>query len=192
MLTLKRRVHSLFSTKTKVAGWGFSPLILSYVSLGVELIQVKWYYFSYPFQWSCSWFCVCLWYCNFLTGILNSHKDVWVYVKVQVCLCPTPWTIAQQALLSMEFSRQEYWSGLPFPSSGYLLTQELNPGLLHCKQILYHLSYQVISLLNWCFCRGRRTRTSYWAILLVLLSGISFSLVIPGFTFSFMLQVICN
>ena len=26
----------------------------------------------------------------------------------------TPWTIAHQALLSMEFSRQEYWSGLPF------------------------------------------------------------------------------
>ena len=33
-------------------------------------------------------------------------------------LCPfaTPWTVARQAPLSMEFSRQEYWSGLPFPS----------------------------------------------------------------------------
>ena len=29
----------------------------------------------------------------------------------------TPWTIAGQAPLSMEFSRQEYWNGLPFPSS---------------------------------------------------------------------------
>ena len=28
----------------------------------------------------------------------------------------TPWTVAHQATLSMEFSRQEYWSGLPFPS----------------------------------------------------------------------------
>ena len=28
----------------------------------------------------------------------------------------TPWTIAHQSLISMEFSRQEYWSGLPFPS----------------------------------------------------------------------------
>ena len=27
----------------------------------------------------------------------------------------TPWTVAQQTSLSMEFSRQEYWSGLPFP-----------------------------------------------------------------------------
>ena len=35
--------------------------------------------------------------------------------------CPTlvtPWTIARQAPLSMGFSRQEYWSGLPFPSAG--------------------------------------------------------------------------
>ena len=29
----------------------------------------------------------------------------------------TPWTVARQAPLSMEFSRQEYWNGLPFPSS---------------------------------------------------------------------------
>ena len=32
----------------------------------------------------------------------------------------TPWTVARQALLSMEFSRQEYWSGLPFLSLGDL------------------------------------------------------------------------
>ena len=39
-----------------------------------------------------------------------SH--VWLFV--------TPWTVAHQAPLSMGFSRQEYWSGLPFPSSGDL------------------------------------------------------------------------
>ena len=32
----------------------------------------------------------------------------------------TPWTVALQAPLSMGFSRQEYWSGLPFPSPGGL------------------------------------------------------------------------
>ena len=37
----------------------------------------------------------------------------------------TPWTIAHQATLSMGFSRQEYWSGLPFPSPGDLP----NPGI---------------------------------------------------------------
>ena len=31
-----------------------------------------------------------------------------------------PWTVALQAPLSMDFSRQEYWSGLPFPSPGDL------------------------------------------------------------------------
>ena len=37
--------------------------------------------------------------------------------------CPTlvtPWTVARHVPLSMEFSRQEYWSGLPFPSPGDL------------------------------------------------------------------------
>ena len=59
--------------------------------------------------------------------------------------CPTlstPWTVAHQAPLSMEFSRHEYWSGLPFPSPGIFPTQESNPGLLHCRQILYWLSYE--------------------------------------------------
>ena len=38
----------------------------------------------------------------------------------RVRLFATPWTVAHQALLSMEFSGQEYWSGLPFPSPGDL------------------------------------------------------------------------
>ena len=37
----------------------------------------------------------------------------------------TPWTVAHQAPLSMEFSRQEYWSGLPFPTPEDLS----NPGI---------------------------------------------------------------
>ena len=122
--------------------------------------------------------------------------------------CPTLatlWTVAHQTPLSMGFPRQEYWSGLPFPSSGDLpnpgtkpaspafagglfttepagksyiyigvsnslqphglyspwkspgqntgvgshsllqgifLIQRSNPGLLHCRWILYHLSHQ--------------------------------------------------
>ena len=38
-----------------------------------------------------------------------------VCVLSRVWLFATPWTVAHQAPLSMEFSRQEYWSGLPFP-----------------------------------------------------------------------------
>ena len=39
----------------------------------------------------------------------------------------TPWTVTHQAPLSMEFSRQEYWSGLPFPFSGHLPSPEIEP-----------------------------------------------------------------
>ena len=43
-----------------------------------------------------------------------------VFVLNRVQLFQTPWTVAYQAPLSMQFSRQEYWSGLPFPSPGDL------------------------------------------------------------------------
>ena len=47
---------------------------------------------------------------------------VHVYVCVVSCvqLSETPWNLAHQAPLSMEFSRQEYWSGLPFSPPGHL------------------------------------------------------------------------
>ena len=54
----------------------------------------------------------------------------------------TPGTVACQTPLSMGFSRQEYWNGLPFPSPGIFPTQESNLGLLHCRQILYQLSHE--------------------------------------------------
>ena len=49
----------------------------------------------------------------------------------------TPWTVACQVPLAMEFPRQEHWSRLPFPSPGDLLTQGSNPLLLFGRQILY-------------------------------------------------------
>ena len=39
----------------------------------------------------------------------------------------TPWTVARQAPLSMGFSRQEYWSGLPFPPPGDLPSPGIEP-----------------------------------------------------------------
>ena len=54
----------------------------------------------------------------------------------RVGLFVTPWTVAYQAPPSMGFSRQEYWSGLPFPSPGDLLTQGSNLGLLNSRQTL--------------------------------------------------------
>ena len=45
----------------------------------------------------------------------------------------TQWTVTLQTPPSMGFFRQEYWSGLPCPFLGILLTQESNPCLLHCR-----------------------------------------------------------
>ena len=47
-----------------------------------------------------------------------------------VSLFVTPWTITYQASLSMGFSRQEYWSGLPFPSPGDCPNSGIKPGSL--------------------------------------------------------------
>ena len=51
-------------------------------------------------------------------------------VLSRVQLFVTPWTVALQAPLSMEFSRQEYWSGLSLPIPGYLLNPGIKPAFL--------------------------------------------------------------
>ena len=70
------------------------------------------------------------------------HFSDLVKLLSHVQLFATPWTVAYQAPPSMEFSRQEYWSGLPFLLQGIFPTQGLNPGLPYCRQTLYHLSHQ--------------------------------------------------
>ena len=66
----------------------------------------------------------------FFSNISLSYKLVKVKVKLLSCvqLFATPWTVAYQASLSMGFSRQEYWSGLPFPSPGDLPNPGTKPG----------------------------------------------------------------
>ena len=59
--------------------------------------------------------CIYTIYIDILALTSLSHVQLFV----------TPWTVAYQAPPSMEFSRQEYWSGLPFPSPGDLP----NPGI---------------------------------------------------------------
>ena len=59
-----------------------------------------------------------------------------------VRLFATPWTIAYQAPPSMGFSRQEYWSGLPFPSPRDLPNPGIEPRSLLSRQTLYCLSHQ--------------------------------------------------
>ena len=58
-------------------------------------------------------------------------------------LATPPWTVSLQAPLCMELSRQEYWTGLPFPSPEDLPHPGIKPMTsLHCGQILYLLSRQ--------------------------------------------------
>ena len=109
-------------------------------------------------------------------------KGIWLYVWSHMCWpnliknkycmencvcaqsCPTLcdlMILAFQAPLSMEFSRQEYWSGKLFPSPGIFPTQRSNPGLPHCGWILYFLNNQgnprKLEWVAYLFCRG-----SYW------------------------------
>ena len=58
----------------------------------------------------------------------------------RIGLFATPWTVAHQAPPSMEFSRQEHWSGLPFPPPGDLPDPRIEPTSPACigRQILYH------------------------------------------------------
>ena len=56
----------------------------------------------------------------------------------RVRLSLTPCAVAHQAPLSMGFPRQGYWSGWPCPSPRHLLNPALNPGLRHCRHVLFH------------------------------------------------------
>ena len=80
-----------------------------------------------------------------------SLKRVITYIMVAcaqllscVQLFATPWTVACQAPLSVGFPRQEYWSGLPFPSLGTLP----DPGIKHRSPTLQadSLPYEPMNL----------------------------------------------
>ena len=81
-----------------------------------------------------SWCAVC---------VLSRFRHVGLFV--------TLWTVAHQAPLSVGFSRQEYWSGLPCPPPGDLPTQGSNPHLLrllNCRRISVHGILQA-RILEW-------------------------------------------
>ena len=92
-------------------------------------------------------FCFCFpmaWVLNFHEPSFQysmSSKSVYACVLGCVWLFATPQTIARQFPLSTGFSRQEYWSGLPFPPPGDLPdpeTQPTSPVSSACRRILYH------------------------------------------------------
>ena len=69
-----------------------------------------------------------------------------LFSRVQLFL--TPWSIAYWLPLSMGFSRQEYWSGLPFPSPRDLLDPRMDPHILHWQADSLSLSYLGSPILN--------------------------------------------
>jgi len=84
--------------------------------------------------------CVCVCVCLYVSRTVMSDS-MW-----------PPWTVACQALLSMEFSRQEYWSELPFPFPGDLLQADSSPSEPPGKPIKINI------------CRIKRTRA--WVLIL--------------------------
>ena len=77
----------------------------------------------------------------------------------RVQLFATPWTVAYQAPLSMGFSRQKYWSGLPFPPSGDLPDPGIEPtspastieNNICCGLVMYGLYFAEVCPLYACF-----------------------------------------
>ena len=97
---------------------------------------------------------------SFIPGILQARTLEWVAisfsnawkrkVKVKllsrVQLLATPWTTAHQAPLSMGFSRQEYWSGVPSPSP-----QERSSCVQFSQYFLVRWSIYIVFFSEWCF-----------------------------------------
>ena len=70
---------------------------------------------TYPHYYMCAYVCMYPWvYIYHICVRAQSLSHVWLFA--------TPWTVARQALLSMGFSRQEHWRGLPFPFQGIFST----------------------------------------------------------------------
>ena len=92
--------------------------------------------------------------------------DCTLFVSAELCLvthlcltlCNPIDYIQPSSSVHGEFSRKEYWSGLPCPPPGDLPTQGLNPGLSHCRRILYCLNHEgsprILKWIAYPFSRG--------------------------------------
>ena len=86
-------------------------------------------------------FCLCL---SFHEKLLSygQRKEVKSVSHSVMSDSVTTWTVTHHAPLSMEFSRQEHWGGLPFSSSGDLPDPGIESGSPALQADLYHLSHQ--------------------------------------------------
>ena len=111
-----------------------------------------------------SWYIMSIWE-SFSWRRLNQKPSV-LRVKVKslshVWLFATPWTVASQASPSMGFSRQVYWSGLPFPSPGDLPNPGMEPRFLALQvdSLLFKPPWKIkedVQMIN-----NHMTRCSIW------------------------------
>ena len=96
---------------------------------------------------------------SMLHGVRRCGSDCVCHVLSHVWLCTTPWTMAHQARLSMGFSRQEYWSGLPLLPPGNLAHPGIEPmspvcfalqmDSLHTESLEKPLWWSRITLSQW-------------------------------------------
>ena len=83
-----------------------------------------------------------------------------ILIRCVFWLCPTlgdPWTVVRQVPLSMEFSRQEYWSGLPFPPPGDLSDPGIEPNASYVSCIGSRFfsigtTWEALYIINVCVC----------------------------------------
>ena len=124
-----------------------------------------------------------------------SQSCIVVQLVSHACLFATPWTVAHQAPLSIVFPRQEYWSGLPFPSSGdlpdpriKLASPALQADSLQTELrgspffFLYHLSfseYPKASVIQLSFCRILPTSSPAMCVLSALPSFTQLTVILP-------------
>ena len=92
--------------------------------------------------------CVLLFNMTFNMGY-TEYSIKWKWSRSIVSDSATPWTAVHQAPLSMGFSRQEYWSGLPFPSPGDLPDPGIKLSLPHYRQTVYCLSHPTREDFKW-------------------------------------------
>ena len=119
--------HSSVSYDKYLSTCGYRLMELTYLSTLIFRNISNTYYLLYPVSISCkkvSGCCCCL------------------VLKSCLTLCHTPWTVAHKSPLSMGFSGKNTGVGCHALLQGICPTQGLNPGLLHCREILYHLSHK--------------------------------------------------
>ena len=107
------------------------------------MCQAEWEETGRKNGYSSGWLTLlCAW--SYHSIVNRPHSKVKCVCISCIWLFATPWTVACQAHLSMEFPRQNARVDCHFFLQGIFPTQEIKLGLLHCRQILDHLNHQGI------------------------------------------------